>query len=65
MTKLKLFNVVEKNVPCSRNFRDKVPFVNSTKSLIFDLTKILLFSSYFFFILIAKVMHYPKGGVTL
>ena len=30
------------NVPCSTNFRDKLPFVNSTKSLIFDLTKILL-----------------------
>ena len=34
---------------CSTNFRDKLPFVNSTNSLIFDLTKILLpktFSSY-------------------
>ena len=43
MTKLKLFHVVErKNVPRSTNFRDKLPFVNSTKSLILDLTKILL-----------------------
>ena len=41
MTKLKLYHVVEKNVPCSTNFRGKLLFVNSTKSLIFDLTKIL------------------------
>ena len=32
---------------CTPNFRDKLPFVNSTKSLIFDLTKIAqTFSSY-------------------
>ena len=42
MTKLKFFRVVEKNVSCSTNVRDKLPFVNSTKSLIFGLTKILL-----------------------
>ena len=42
MAKLELIHVVEKNVPCQTNFRDKLPFVNSTKSLIFDLTKILL-----------------------
>ena len=41
MTKLKLFHVVVKNVP-STNFRDKLPPANWTKSLIFDLTKILL-----------------------
>ena len=41
MTELKLFKNVEKNVPYKVNFRDKLPFVNSTKSLIFDLTKIL------------------------
>ena len=29
-------------VPWSANFRDKLPFVNSTKTLIFDLTKMLL-----------------------
>ena len=50
MTKLKLFNVVERN---------KLSFVNSTKSVIFDLTKIVL-SKRLILInsLIAKVMHY-------
>ena len=33
-------------MPCSTNFRDKLLFENSTKSLIFDLTRILLPSSY-------------------
>ena len=43
LTKLKLFHTVEKrNVPCSTNFEDKLSFVNSTKSFVFDLTKILL-----------------------
>ena len=26
MTKLKLFHIVEKNMQCSTNFRDKLPF---------------------------------------
>ena len=45
-------------MPCSTNFRDKLPFVNSTNSLIFDLTKIL-FSKRLVLTnsLIAKVMH--------
>ena len=44
MTKLKLFHVVKikENVPCSTNFRDKLLFVNSMKSLIVDSTKMLL-----------------------
>ena len=44
ITKLKLVHVVERKMhhACTPNFRDKLPFVNSTKSLIFDLTKILL-----------------------
>ena len=52
MTKLKFFHVVERktDVPCSTNVWDKLPFVNSMKSLIFDFTKILFiaqrFSSY-------------------
>ena len=60
MTKLKLFHVVErKNVPCLTNFRDKWSFVNSTKSLIFDLTKIILPKRLVLtYSLIAKVMHY-------
>ena len=59
MTKLKLFHVVEKNIPCSTNFREKLPFVNSTKSLIFDLTKTLLLKRLIvMYNLIAKVMHY-------
>ena len=41
LTKLKFFHVVEKTVPCRTNFRDKLPTVNSKKSLIFGLTKIL------------------------
>ena len=36
MTKLKLFHVVE-HILCSTNFRHILPFVNSMKSLIFDL----------------------------
>ena len=56
MTKLKLFHVVERKM---YQTRDKLPFVNSTKSLTFDLMKILmpkrLVRTYF---LIAKVMHY-------
>ena len=47
-------------MPCSPNFRDKLPFVNSTKSLIFDLTKILLPKHLVLaYSLIAKVMYYP------
>ena len=55
-----LFHVVERKMylPCSTNFRDKLPFVDSTKSLIFDLTKILLPKRLVFtYSLIAKVMH--------
>ena len=37
-------------MPFSTNFRDKLPFVNSTKSLIFDLTKILLSKCSVFYI---------------
>ena len=41
------------------NFRDKLPFVNSMKSLIFDSTKILLPKRLdLTYSLIAKVMHY-------
>ena len=61
MTKLKLFHVVERKMyhAYSTNFRDKLPFVNSTKSLIFDLTKILLPKRLVLtYSLIAKVMHY-------
>ena len=60
ITKLKLIHVIErKTVPCSTNFRDKLPFVNFTKSLIFDLTKILLPKRLVpTYRLIAKVMHY-------
>ena len=43
---------------CTPNFRDKLPFVNSTKSLIFDLTKILLPKHLVLtYSLIAKVMY--------
>ena len=48
MTKLKLFHVVERKM-YHANFRDKLPFVNSMKGLIFNSTKIPLpkkFSSY-------------------
>ena len=60
MTKLKLFHEFsEENVPCSTNFRDKLPFVNLTKSLIFDLTKILLNKRLVLtYSLIVKVMLY-------
>ena len=41
------------------NFRDKLSFVNSAKSLIFDLTKILLPKHLVLtYSLIAKVMYY-------
>ena len=44
---------------CSTNFQDKLPFVNSTRSLIFDLTKILLPKRLVLtYSLIAEVMHY-------
>ena len=44
---------------CSTNFRDKLLFVNSTKSFIFDLTKILLPKRLVLkYSLMAKVMHY-------
>ena len=58
MTKLNLFHVVEReHVPGSTNFRHK--FVNSRKSLIFDLTKILLPKRLvLIYSLIAKVLHY-------
>ena len=50
---------LKKNVSCSPNFRDKLPFVNSTKSLIFNLMKILLPKRLVLTLsLIAKVMHY-------
>ena len=46
-------------MPCLTDFRDKLPFVDSTKSLMFDLTKILwpkrLVLTYSF---IAKVTHH-------
>ena len=43
MTKLKLFHVVERKMYHARQtFKIKLPFVNSTKSLIFDLTKITI-----------------------
>ena len=60
MTKLKLFHVVERKMYQARQtFRDKLPFVNSTKSLIFHLTKILLPKRLVLtHSLIAKVMHY-------
>ena len=42
-----------------KNVRDKLPFVNSTKSLILDLTKILLPKHLVLtYSLIVKVMHY-------
>ena len=63
--KLKLVHVIERkmhpieNAPCSPNFRDKLPLVNATKSLIFDLTKILLPKHLVLtYSLIAKVMYY-------
>ena len=41
------------------NFRDKLPFVNSTKSLTFDLTKIVLPKLLILiYCLIEKVVHY-------
>ena len=40
LTKLKLFHVVEKIMYHSR--QNELPFVNSTKNLIFNLTKILI-----------------------
>ena len=56
VTKLKLFHV---NVSCSTNFRDKLPCVDSTKSLVLDLTKILLPKRLVLtYSLIVKVMHY-------
>ena len=60
MTKLKLFHVVERKMYHARqNVRDKLPFVNSTKSLIFDLTKTLLPNCLVLtYSLIAKVMRY-------
>ena len=43
MTKLKLFHVVKRKLNHARQaFRDKLPFVNSMESLIFDSRKILL-----------------------
>ena len=45
-------------MPCSTKFRDKLPFVNSTNSLIFDLMKILLPKRLVLtYSLIGKVMH--------
>ena len=60
MTKLKLFHVVErKTYHAATNVRDKLPFVNSTNSLIFALTKILLPKRLVLTnSLIAKVMYY-------
>ena len=55
MTKLKLFHVVERKI---YHARQTLPFVNSTKSLIFDLKKILLPKRLVLtYSLIAKVMH--------
>ena len=49
----------KENAPCMPDFRDKLPFVNSMKSLIFDLTKILLPKHLVLtYSLIAKVMYY-------
>ena len=46
-------------MPCSTNFRDKLPFVNSMKSLIFGLTKTLLPKHVVLtYSLIEKVMQY-------
>ena len=63
MTKLKLqaqaLSCGSKNVPCQTNFRDKLPFVNSMKSLVFDSTKILLPRRLVLtYSLMVKVMHY-------
>ena len=59
MTKPKFFHVAEKNVACSTNFRDKLPFLNATKSLIFDSTKVLLPKRLVLtYSLIAEVMYY-------
>ena len=59
--------LVEQTLPCSTNFPDKLPFVNSRKSLMFDLTKILLPKRLVLtYSLIGKVMHqgsiYWGGG---
>ena len=49
----------KKNVPYSTNVQDKLPFVNSTKRLIFDLTRILLPKCLVLtYSLIANVIHY-------
>ena len=61
LTKLKFFHVVEKHVRCLTHFRDKFSFVNSTKSLIFDLTKMLLpkrLILIYIYSLIEKVIQY-------
>ena len=56
MTKFKLFHAVDRKMI---NFRDKLPFMNSMKSLIFDSTNILLPKRLVFtYSLIVKVMHY-------
>ena len=59
-TKLKLFHVVEKKMCHARQtFEINCFFVNSTKSLIFNLTKILLPKRLILiYSLIAKVMQY-------
>ena len=58
MTKLKLFHVVESKM-CHARQTFEINSVNSTKSLIFDLTKILLPKCLVLtYSLIAKVMHY-------
>ena len=60
VTELKLFHMVERKMYIARQtFKIKLAFVNSTKSLIFDLTKILLPKRLVLtYSLIAKVMHY-------
>ena len=50
---------LQTNVLLISNFRDKLPFVNLTKSLIFELTKVLLPKRLVLtYSLIAKVMNY-------
>ena len=70
MTKLKLFHVVEKMYHVRQTFEIKFPFVNLTKSLIFDLTRIPLLlllprRLILIYCLIAKVMRYQMLSTEL
>ena len=61
MTNLQLFHVVEKIKACQTNSRDKLPFVYSIKSLMFDLMTMLLHKHLILLhCLIGKVMHYQN-----